>query len=181
MDPLLIKLSKTISTVSGELDNYRLVLNVTYAQGITDAIFVHQYFPGSPYAGATELSFYNVAYPDELQSIPVNPPNKSEACYVRTNRVDKFFKSIDDVESFMKVVMSDISRLLKYLETFDDLSESSSSCITITKDNNYEIPVDPADGPQLPITPPICACATSNQVELITESAGTIIVDITGK
>ena len=45
MDPLLIKLSKTISTVSGELDNYRLVLTVTYAQGITDAIFVHQYFP----------------------------------------------------------------------------------------------------------------------------------------
>lgn len=181
MNKLLIKLSKTVSTVPGELDNYRLVLSVTYAQGITDAIFVHQYFPGSPYAGPTALSFYNVAYPDELQSIPVNPPNKSEACYVRTNRVDKYFKSMDAVDSFMEVVTADISRLLKYLETFDDLAESNNSCITITKDNNYEIPVNLEASTQSPMPPPICACNASNTVELITESAGTIIVDITGK
>ena len=181
MEPILIKLSKTVSTVSGELDNYRLVLNVTYAQGITDAIFVHQYFPGSSYAGDTELSFYNVAYPDELRSIPVNPPNKSEACDVRTNRVDKYFKSIADVDSFMEVVTADIARLIKYLETFDDLAEYSSSCITITKDNNYEVPVTITDIPHCPTVPPTCACTPPNPVELITESAGTIIVDITGK
>ena len=67
------------------------------------------------------------------------------------------------------------------METFDDLAESKGSCITITKDNNYEIPVDLEARPKPPTTPPICACVTPNPVELITASAGTIIVDITGK
>lgn len=181
MEPIVVKLSKTISAVAGDTTSYRLILRVVYAQGMTDAIFVHQYLPGSPYTGSDELSFHNVAYPDELQTIPVRSTRKSTACYVRTNRVDKYFRSLEDIDSFMATVVSDMSKLIKHLETFDDMSESSGSYITVTGDNNYEVVADVGDVSEDTSDHCSCACPKYSADELITDLSGTIIVDVSGK
>lgn len=178
-----VKINKKIEVISGELESVRLTLVVAETSGVTSSIFVHRYFPKSPYSGSEEYEFYNVAYPDELTSISDKLTNKHSACYIRTPKVVKIFKNMSDMEDFVSTIMSDLSRLLRHLKTFDIVGDSLESQITVTGSGHTEKVVSDAveDNRAYKDIDNSNEAATALETELNNIKTETIIVDITGK
>ena len=175
-----VKLSKTVDTVTAPLISYRLKLSVSEAVGVPTALFVHKYVPTSPYSGNIAFEFYNVAYPDELESISDTIQNPRTACYIRRTAVDKTFSSFDDMSEFIDCVTKDIKRLVSHLEDFDSNKESSFEDITITRESINRTPSDKSDDDSVQVnTKQVSKPAPID--ELTTTPCDTIIVGVDGR
>lgn len=135
-----IKLDKKVSASDTTPPVFTLNLGVTEVEGITPNIFVVQYTPGSKYTGPESYTFWNVAYADELSSIPDQPTNKRKECKIRKACVEYKCSSMDLLTDFITTVVSDVQRLIKSVRN----SESAvlHSQISVTDETAVELPCE---------------------------------------
>jgi hypothetical protein len=136
-----IKIDKQLSVSEDQSPVYTLKLNVTEAEGITPNIFVVRYTPASKYTGPESYTFWNVAYADELISIPDTPANKRKACELRRPCLVYKCSNTEDLNDFVTTVTSDIQRLIKSLK---EQPIESCSTLTITDETAVELPCQPS-------------------------------------
>lgn len=134
-----LKLDKQVSVSEGQAPVYTLQLAVSEATGITPNIFVVRYIPASKYTGPESYTFWNVAYIDELLSIPDTPTNKRKACDIRRSCIIYKCNTVDSLNDFVTTVTTGIQRLIKSLS---DCPEVAKSTITVTGDTAVELPCE---------------------------------------
>ena len=135
---LSVKLNKSII-----LDNPRdLVAYVTLSVvettgGIDKNIFVVKYSPPASPQDKGERSFYNVAYVDQLEDVPLVPENKRKACFLRDFTVKKSFANSKVAEKWCTEIYQEIMRLLStYAVGSGSTSKSASVIVT---ENGYVV------------------------------------------
>lgn len=135
-----VQLSKEVEFIDTNPSLYKLKLSVKSAENITHNIFVVRYIPGSKYTGPEKYTFWNVAYLDELTSIPETPINTRKSCDVRKSCIEYVCNSAAELEDFTSTVFSDIKRLLKSVNTQGTLVACSN--VDITADSAVELPCE---------------------------------------
>ena len=103
-------------TDSSYVPSFTARISVKSAEGITPCIFVHQYVPKLPCADAT-YEFMNVAYYDELNSVPDYLKSQREPGLVRKSSVEKGLPSQEELEDFIATVEHDVKRLIAQVNT----------------------------------------------------------------
>lgn len=139
----MIKVHKTVFTDGSYVPSFTLQLQVIETSGdIPNAIFVHRYTPKSSVMAKDDCEFWNVAYFDELSSVPDYIRDRKKVCFVRKSRVDKSFPNMDDLNSFLETVTHDTQRLIQQCE-----SQKLANCelITVTDETITETPVSCVD------------------------------------
>lgn len=133
-----LKINKKVTVSDTQAKTYTVTLSVEEAQGITPNIFVLRFNPGSKYTGPESYTFWNVAYLDELESVPENPANRRASCEVRKSCFTHHCTSLDALNEFMSIVISDIQRLIKSVESSG--SDLLCSNLNITSETAVELP-----------------------------------------
>ena len=127
----IVKISDTAPPV------YTLKLSVSSAEGLTPNIFVVTYTPGSKYTGPESYVFCNVAYGDELDTVPEQVGNKRTSCEIRKSCIEHRFRDQDSMTEFIETVVSDIQRLIR---SVNSASDELHSGLAITEDTAVELP-----------------------------------------
>ena len=139
----MIKVHKTVFTDGSYVPSFSLQLQVIEtSEDIPAAIFVHRYTPKSAVMAKDDCEFWNVAYFDELSSVPDYIRDRKKMCFVRKSRVDKSFPTMSDLNAFLDTVTHDIQRLIQQAE-----SQKLANCelITVTDETVIETPVSCTD------------------------------------
>ncbi len=134
-----IKLDKQLSVSQDNSPVYTLKLSVVEAEGITPNIFVVRYTPASKYTGPETYTFWNVAYADELLTVPDTPTNKRKSCEIRRSCIVYKCSDIETLNDFICTVTTDIQRLIKSLKTSDTIG---CTTLTITDETAVELPCE---------------------------------------
>ena len=112
------KISVHVETFTDQsyVPSFTVKMRVTEAEGLTPCIFVHKYVPK---CGATAASyeFMNVAYYDELNSVPDYLGSRKEVTLLRMSEVTKGLPNSAEMEDFIATVQHDIQRLLVQVNT----------------------------------------------------------------
>lgn len=137
MKDVHIKVNKRISIDDTHVPTYSLAMNVVESVGVPAEIFVTKYIPGSKYTGPAEYVFWNVAYFDELSSIPDTPPNRRAVTYIRRSCLSYACATEAELNDFINTVTSDIKRLVQSVRTAGKLIACSD--ITVTGDTVTEV------------------------------------------
>lgn len=116
MSEATLKLHIETLTDSSYVPSFTVRISVAESSGITPCIFVHQYVPKLPCSDAT-YSFVNVAYYDELSSVPDYLQDRKTAGLVRLSTVEKGLPNKDEVADFITTVEHDVQRLLAQVNT----------------------------------------------------------------
>jgi hypothetical protein len=127
-----LTIHKEISSDLGKT-TWGVTMKVVNAEGITPNVFVMQYAPGSRYTGPAVSSFSNVAYLDELYSIPDTVSNSHKPCMYRSSGFTCWFSCKEDCEAFIREVEDYTKRLISHLE--DGLLTDAATDITISADS----------------------------------------------
>ena len=138
-----LKINKKVEVTETQGKTYTVTLRVTDAVGITPNIFVLRYFPGSKYTGPEHYTFWNVAYLDELTTVPDHHTNNHKSCEVRKSCFTHYCKSQEDLNDFMGIVITDIQRLIKSIEQVGESVLHSN--IDITAETAMELPCSDSD------------------------------------
>lgn len=117
---------------------WAVTMRVVEALGVTPNIFVVQYTPYSKYTGPATYVYSNVAYLDELISIPDKIQHSNKACRVRKSEFTHRFITEDACKEFISEVEMYLKRLVIQLE--GGLISEESTDITVTKDGLAESP-----------------------------------------
>lgn len=176
-----IKINKVIDSVGDPIPSFVLTLKAVESSGIPTAIFLHKYIPTSPYSGQTALEFYNVAYPDEIDSVSDTVQNPRSSCYVRRDTVSKTFSDFDKLSEFLDIVTADLSRLIKYTEDFNNNKDTFKESLVITGDDVTSSDfVDQSYAQQVHKSDKSTQ-RSSSQYELNSDNTDVIIVGIDGR
>ena len=116
MSDASIKIHVETLTDSSYVPSFTVKISVKEASGVSPCIFVHQYTPKLPCSNAS-YEFMNVAYYDELNSVPDYIKNKKQASLVRLSAIEKGLPDKDEVSDFIATVQHDIQRLLTQVNT----------------------------------------------------------------
>lgn len=113
---------------------WAVTMRVVEAQDIPSRIFVLKYTPYSKYTGPATHMFYNVAYLDELASVPDKIPNSKKACMYRsdvfTHRFNTYQACVEfmsEVEGYIRRLVDQVTNGLNTQSAFDVLFTGSSS------------------------------------------------------
>lgn len=107
-------------------------LKVTANVGIADEIFVCRYIPVSSVQEA-HYEFYNVAYADQLHTVPTEPETKNRVCFVRRNSVTYYSESPLRAQNWCNEVYKEVQRLLQSYNVNYPLG--SCDKVLLTEDN----------------------------------------------
>lgn len=132
-----IKLDKQLSVTEDNSAVYAVTLKVVEAVGVTPNIFVVRYTPASKYTGPETYTFWNVAYADELVSVPDMPTNKRKACEIRRSCITYKCSDMSTMNDFISTVTSDIQRLIKSLK---NTATIACTTVDITDETAVELP-----------------------------------------
>lgn len=135
-----IKLDKKVSASDTTPAIFTLNLSVAEAEDITPNIFVTNYTPASKYSGPESYTFWNVAYADELLSVPDQPTNKRKECKIRRSCIEYKCSDMDQLTDFVTTVVSDVQRLIKSMQ--DSGSAILHSQIAVTDETAVELPCE---------------------------------------
>lgn len=160
----MIKVHKTVFTDGSYVPSFTLQLQVIEVpENIPAAIFVHRFTPKSQVMSKDDCEFWNVAYYDELTSIPDYIRDRKKTCFVRKSSVDKSFANMDDLNEFLATVTHDIQRLIQQAD-----SQKLENCevITVTDSAISEVGVSCTD--------------TSNSSDSGSESIDSVVLSFEG-
>ena len=161
-----LKIDKRVEVSDTQAKTYTVTLNVTEAVGITPNIFVLRYYPGSKYSGPEKYTFWNVAYLDELSSVTDQHTNKQKSYEIRKSCFTHSCDSQESLNEFMRIVISDIQRLIKSVEQpGQDMLHSN---IDITAETALELPSSDRD-------------TTSASSENIADTGSVVSLSFTGE
>ena len=116
MSEAAINIKVETYTDSSYVPSFTVRISVVSTDGITPCIFVHEYVPKLP-CNEEEYSFVNVAYYDELTSVPDYIKDRRTPGLVRKSVVEMGFPTKERLEDFIATVQHDIQRLLTQLNT----------------------------------------------------------------
>lgn len=135
-----IKMKMSESCALGEVDTYSLTWRVVDAQEIDANIFVVEYTKPNPRINKYDSEFHHVAYLPEMSSIGTTMDSSSHQ-YIRQASITRTYASLERMEESKKVMLNDISNLLKaYNKLGQDVKESEilvtdsgHTCVEIEK------------------------------------------------
>lgn len=108
--------------VEGRTQGYRMLIEVTAAQGVSPNIFV---FLRQIVNGVQDDVFQNVASPADLQEYPVNNPNPdtiAQPPFYRLSAVDLVFRTQDLAEEAWRDLQNDVAQLRQSLNYMNNLA-----------------------------------------------------------
>lgn len=107
--------------VEGRTQGYRMLIEVTAAQGVSPNIFV---FLRQTVNGVQDDVFQNIASPADLQEYPVNNPNPDTIAvppFYRLASVDLVFRTEDLAMEAWRDMQQDIAQLRQSLNYMNNL------------------------------------------------------------
>ena len=117
-------------------------LSVIDHENIDSSIFVCRYIPVSSVQEA-HYEFYNVAYADQMHTVPEEPEVVNRVCFVRRPSVKYYAENSIRAQRWCDEVYLEVQRLLQSY----DFNYPLGSCerIELTKDNMCVTPATPVD------------------------------------
>jgi hypothetical protein len=118
-------------TYGTDLTNARLRIEVSEAEGITPAIFLHERYTIMKTTGlVNENRFIAVAKPGDLNVFPAGMPGPGqEPPYFRLDCVDVVFNSPDILDQTFKDIVDEVTLLVQAMRNLGDITEQSAIVI----------------------------------------------------
>lgn len=117
-------------------------LRVTSSFGIEEAIFVCRYIPVSATQEA-HYEFYNVAYADQMHSVPTEPETLNRVCFVRRSSVEYYAENPLMAQKWCDEVYAEIQRLLQSYNVNYPMGSCDKVCLS--EDEISVVPGVPGD------------------------------------
>jgi hypothetical protein len=118
-------------------------LKVTASSKIAREIFVCRYIPESAIQEA-HYEFYNVAYADQMFSVPTEPETKNKVCFVRRAETEYYSSSPATAKRWCEAIYKEVQRLLQSYNTNYPLGTSDK--VVLTEEDITIVPGAPEDG-----------------------------------
>lgn len=115
-----VQIKKIRKTIDTQAPVHSVTLTVTSAEGVTPNIFKLRYTPSRP-TSAAYYTFWNVAYLDELTSVPERIADKRKETFIRSKEATYTNPSAEAVDSWVDDVLADIQRLLRTVDASSDV------------------------------------------------------------
>ena len=138
-----LKIKMTEAVVHGEVPMYKLTLKVTDASGIDPNIFVVECTRPNLNVRKIEEEFHHVAYLYDMNNIGTVADTKTHQ-FIRKSVIERTYASIERMNESKKVMLADISALLKAANQLGQESKESELTITesgysstVLNDNTY--------------------------------------------
>jgi hypothetical protein len=136
-----IKLKLTESFALGEVDPYSVTFKVVDVKEIDANIFVMEYIKPHPRINKYESKFHHVAYLPEMSSVGTVIEDTAHQ-YVRQSAVTRTYPTLERMTESKKVMLGDITNLLK---TYNTLNNSSRESEILVTDEGYTCTVEDND------------------------------------
>lgn len=119
------------SGVPGRTQAYRMVLQVTAADGVDQNIFLYQRMLVDAATNEMGDFFVAVCSPSDIQEYPVSEPNpESDRPYFRLNSVDLLFRNADLMSETWTAMQADFAELARALRAINQLQEEDERTFT---------------------------------------------------